>query len=251
MTFIPIHRTNLRLALISSTAILLMASTWNTTGASTWSDTESELDSTTASAMMAATMTISVTGRSAEIESGGGVLFTDSGTVITNVHVVDGATSVDVRGTDGRHTAGRVVRVDPFTDLAVLQLSDPNTLRPPLKAGNSDRVHVGDRVFLIAQTQAGSELRRGRITNLYPVQRDVRLIQTSIPIRSEEAGSALVNAEGHVVGIVTLSLAGNGGLASATAINSAKDLVTSILAGSASVPLQEVPNETSPHSALR
>ena len=83
------------------------------------------------------------------------------------------------------------------------------------------------------------------------MQRDVRLIQTSIPIRSEEAGSALVNADGHIIGIVTVALTGSRSVASATAINLAKDLVLSMVATSAPSLLQEVHNETPSHSPLR
>jgi S1-C subfamily serine protease len=241
----------IRYVLVTGMVILFLATAWEVKGAIQRSELESDLDSRAARTMLASTVTIFVDGRSTELGTGGGVILMPSGTIITNGHVVDGATSVSVRRADGRHSQGHVVRRDPLTNLGVIQLVDPDMHWTPLQTGNSDRLRIGDQVYLIASTQLGGELRRGRITNLYPMQRDVRLIQTSIPIRPEEAGSALVNAEGHVVGIITLSLAGNGGLASATAINSAKDLVMSIMAGSGPVPLQEVPNETSPHSALR
>lgn len=243
--------TCIRFALIAGMAILFLATAWEVRGAIQRSELEHGFDNLTARTLLASTVTISVDGRSTELGTGGGVLFMPSGTIITNSHVVDGATSVDVRRADGRHSQGQVVRRDPFTDLAVIQLVDPDVRWTPLQTGNSDRVRVGDQVFLIASTQSDGELRRGRITDLYPIQRDVRLIQTSIPIRSNEAGSALVNADGHIIGIVTTALTGNRSIASATAINSAKDLVLSMVAGSAPALLQEVPNETSSHSPLR
>lgn len=243
--------TSIRFALIAGMAILFLATAWEVRGAIQRSELEHGFDNLTARTLLASTVTISVDGRSTELGTGGGVLFMPSGTIITNGHVVDGATSVDIRRADGRHSQGQVVRRDPFTDLAVIQLVDPDVRWTPLQTGNSDRVRVGDQVFLIASTQSDGELRRGRITDLYPMQRDVRLIHTSIPIRSDEAGSALVNSDGHIIGIVTTELTGSRSLAAATAINSAKDLVLSMVASSAPSPLQEVPNETSSNSPVR
>lgn len=251
MTSIGSRLTCIRYALVAGMAILFLATAWEVRGAIQRSELEHDFDNLAARTLLASTVTISVDGRSTELGTGGGVLFMPSGTIITNGHVVDGATAVDIRRADGRHSQGQVVRRDPFTDLAVIQLVDPGVRWTPLQTGNSDRVQVGDQVFLIVSTQSGGELRRGRITDLYPMQRDVRLIQTSIPIRSEEAGSALVNADGHIIGIVTVALTGSRSVASATAINSAKDLVLSMVAGSAPSLLQEAPNETPSHSPVR
>jgi S1-C subfamily serine protease len=243
--------TCIRFALVAGMAILFLATAWEVRGAIQRSELEHGFDNLTARTLLASTVTISVDGRSTELGTAGGVLFMPSGTIITNGHLMDGATSVDIRRADGRHSEGQVVRQDSFTDLAVIQLVDPGVRWAPLQTGNSDRVQIGDQVFLIVSTQSGGELRRGRITNLYPMQRDVRLIQTSIPIRSDEAGSALVNADGHIIGIATIALTGSRSVASATAINSAKDLVLSMVASSAPALLQEVPNETPSHSPVR
>ena len=230
---------------------LFLATAWEVRGTIQQSELEHDFGSPAARTMLASTVTISVDSRSTELGTGGGVLFMPSGTIITNGHVVDGATSVDIRRADGRHSQGQVVRRDPFTDLAVIQLVDPDIHWSPLQTGDSDRVQIGDQVFLIASSQLGGELRRGRITDLYPMQRDVRLIQTNIPIRSDEAGNALVNADGHIIGIVTIALTGSNSMASATAINSANDLVLSMVASSAPSFLQEVPNETPARSPVR
>lgn len=243
--------TAIRYSLVTGTALLFFASAWEVKGAIQRSDLNHEFDNQAARTMLASPVTISVDGRSKELGTGGGVIFLPSGTIITNGHVVDGATTVDIRRADGRHSQGHVVRRDPLTDLAIIQLVDHEAHWTPLQTGNSDRVRVGDQVFLIVATQSGGELRRGRITDLYPTQRDVRLIQTSIPIRADEAGSALVNADGHIIGIVTVALTGSRSVASATAINSAKDLVLSMVAGSAPSLLQEAPNETPSHSPVR
>ena len=230
--------TAIRYTLVTGIALLFLATTWEVKGAIQRSELNRAFDSQAACTMRGSTVIISVDGRSHELETGGGVIFLPSDTIITNGHVMDGATTVDVRLADGRHSQEHVVRRDPFTDLAVTQLVDPSIHWTPLQTGNSDRVEVGDRVFLIVSTKSGGELRRGRITDLYPIQHDIRLIQTSIPIRSEEAGSALVNQDGRSV-------------ASATAVNAAKDLVLSMVASSAPALLQEVPNETPSHSPVR
>lgn len=241
----------IRYVLVAGIAILFLATAWEVRGAIQRNGLEHDFDSQAARTMLASTVIISVDGRSHELGTGGGVIFLPSGTIITNGHVVDGATAVDVRLADGRHSQGHVVRRDPFTDLAVIQLVDPGVRWAPLKTGNSDRARVGDQVFLVAATQSGGELRRGRITDLYPMQSDVRLIQTSIPTRADEAGSALVNADGHIIGIITIALTGDPSVASATAVNSAKDLVLSMTANPAVAPLQEVPHDTSSNPSLR
>ena len=251
MTSIGSGLTCIRYALVAGMAILFLATAWEVRGAIQRSELVHDFDNLAARTLLASTVTISVDGRSTELGTGGGILFMPSGTIITNSHVVDDATAVDIRRADGGHSQGHVVRRDQLTDLAIIQLLDPEAHWTPLQTGNSDRVRVGDQVFLIAATQSGGELRRGRITDLYPTQRDVRLIQTSIPIRADEAGSALVNADGHIIGIVTIALTGSGSVASATAINSAKDLVLSMVAGTAPSLLQEVPNETPSHSPVR
>lgn len=251
MNSIGSRLTCIRYALVAGMATLFLATAWEVRGTIQRSELEHDFGSPAARTMLASTVTISVDSRSTELGTGGGVLFMPSGTIITNGHVVDGATSVDIRRADGRHSQGQVVRRDPFTDLAVIQLVDPDIHWSPLQTGDSDRVQIGDQVFLIASSQLGGELRRGRITDLYPMQRDVRLIQTSIPIRSDEAGNALVNADGHIIGIVTIALTGSNSMASATAINSANDLVLSMVASSAPSFLQEVPNETPARSPVR
>lgn len=93
--------TCIRYALVAGMAILFLATAWEVRGAIQRSELEHDFDSLAARTMLASTVTISVDGRSTELGTGGGVLFMPSGTIITNGHVVDGATSVDIRRADG------------------------------------------------------------------------------------------------------------------------------------------------------
>lgn len=228
MTSSTSRLTAIRYSLVAGIGLLFLTTAWEVKGGIQRSDLNHEFDSQTARTMLASPVIISVDGRSTELGTAGGVIFLPSGTIITNGHVVDGATMVDIRRADGGHSQGQVVRRDPRTDLAIIQPVDHGTLWTPLHTGNSDRARVGDQVFLITATQSGGALRRGRITDLYPTQRDVRLIQTSIPIRADEAGSALVNMQGQIIGILTLAVTVDRSMA--TAVNSAKDLVLSLTA---------------------
>src|SRR4051812_47672456 len=80
---------------------------------------------------------------------GSGFVYDTSGHIITNEHVVDGATSVSVRFADGRTQTAQVVGVDESTDLAVLKVASLPSNVTPLRLGSSDALEVGDGVVAI------------------------------------------------------------------------------------------------------
>src|SRR5919108_2902086 len=139
---------------------------------------------------------------------GSGFVYDTSGHVITNQHVVDGATSVRVTFWNGATYSARVVGTDPSTDLAVLDVDAPSTMLFPLTLGDSSKVEVGDNVvaigapFGLAETvTAGivSALHREMTSpNHFAIDDS---IQTDAAINHGNSGGPLLDDQGHVIGV--------------------------------------------------
>jgi serine protease Do len=151
--------------------------------------------------------------------AGTGVVI-DDGVVLTNAHVVDGATEVRVTGSDGVVHEATVVAADPAADIAVVRVSDPTGLEPA-RLGSDESVAVGDDVVAIGNALAlegGLTVTRGIVSAL---DRSIgtgtstlsRLVQTDAAISSGNSGGALVNAAGEVIGINTAVASSAGAVA--------------------------------------
>ncbi len=145
---------------------------------------------------------------------GSGVIVSPEGYVLTNNHVVDHATDVTVTLYDKREMKARVVGTDPRTDIAVLKIEGSNF--PTLTLGDSSKVDVGDVVlavgdpFGVGQTVTGgivSATGRGGLG----IEEVEDFIQTDAPINPGNSGGALVDTQGHLIGINTAILSGNSG----------------------------------------
>jgi S1-C subfamily serine protease len=156
---------------------------------------------------------------------GSGIIYDNQGHILTNNHVVDGATKIIVSLTDGRAFTATLVGRDPQTDLAVIQISGSNL--PMAQLGDSTQMHVGDWVVAIGNAlalsggptvTAGLVSATGRIIQEPPSQGSgqsqtaipgsgpylFNLIQTSAAINPGNSGGPLVNLDGQVIGINTL-----------------------------------------------
>ncbi|WP_417503483.1 S1C family serine protease [Marinomonas gallaica] len=166
---------------------------------------------------------------------GSGVIITNDGYILTNHHVIQGASTVIVSLNDQRQTRARLIGSDPATDLAVLkvELSDLT----PIHLGNSDHIRVGDQIlaignpFGIGQTvTAGIISAKGRDSiglNTYE-----NFIQTDAAINPGNSGGALVDLKGKLVGIssaIYSSSGGSQGIGFATPINDAISIMQSII----------------------
>lgn len=143
--------------------------------------------------------------------TGSGVVLSADGYVITNYHVVEGATAVEVLFTDGRQLQARMVGGDKLSDLAVLQVEATDLV--PAEFGDSDSLRVGDTVVAIGDP-LGVEL-RGTMTDgiVSAINRDLTtdgrtltLIQTNAALNSGNSGGPLINCYGQVVGINTMKI---------------------------------------------
>ena len=146
---------------------------------------------------------------------GSGVIVESNGTILTNNHVVDGATQVKVDLPDKRTFTAKVVGTDPASDLAVLKIEANNL--PTLALGDSDKVRVGDVVLAIGNplglrqtVTSGIISAKGRQTGLSDGSFE-DFLQTDAPINHGNSGGALVNVNGELVGINSQILSPSGG----------------------------------------
>lgn len=150
-----------------------------------------------------------------QVSSGSGVIYTKDGYIITNNHVVDEASTLEVVHNKRTYTA-KVVGKDPNTDLAVLKIEANNL--PVAKLGSSRSLNVGEWVlavgnpFNLASTvTAGIVSAKGREINIlqskFPIE---SFIQTDAAINPGNSGGALVNKKGELVGINTAILSRTG-----------------------------------------
>ena len=145
---------------------------------------------------------------------GSGVIVSRDGYVVTNNHVIRGATEIDVTLHDGRILSAEVVGADAKTDVAVLKVEDGNLVPAPL--GDSDALQVGDWVlaigtpFELEQTvTAGIVSAKSRSSVGLTDYED--FIQTDAAINPGNSGGPLVNLNGEVVGINTAIASRTGG----------------------------------------
>jgi S1-C subfamily serine protease len=139
--------------------------------------------------------------------SGTGFFVTEDGHLITNFHVVSGATSWMVKTRQGKFPA-RVVKSDEKNDLALLKVIGTF---PALPVGNSKEAKLGDPVFTIGFPNLDVQgvepkLTRGDINSMAGIKDDPRHFQISVPVQPGNSGGPLVDAGGNVVGVVTMRL---------------------------------------------
>ncbi len=146
---------------------------------------------------------------------GSGVIVSRDGTVLTNNHVVEGATKITVLMNDDRSFEAKVVGLDEPSDLAVLKIEGENL--PFLNLGNSDNVRVGDVVLAIGNplgigqtVTQGIISAKGRRTGLSDGSFE-DFLQTDAPINRGNSGGALVNLTGELIGINSQILSTSGG----------------------------------------
>ena len=175
--------------------------------------------------------------------TGSGIVVNPQGDILTNEHVVAGATQIHVAFKDGTVVSGTVAGTDASDDLAVVHVSGAGSHLHPLVLGNSDGAQIGDPVLAIGTPfgLAGS-LTSGIVSGLgrsstSPSGRALTgLIQTDAPINPGNSGGPLLNAKGEVVGVdesIQSPIQGSVGVGFAVPINTAKRVIQSLESGQA------------------
>ena len=153
--------------------------------------------------------------RERETSLGSGVIVTADGTILTNNHVVDGATDIKVDLADKREFTAKVIGTDEKSDVAVLKIDADNL--PTLKLGDSTALQVGDFVLAVGDPYGVGETATMGIVSATgrsmgsTIEEYEDFIQTDAPINPGNSGGALVDLHGDLIGINTAILAGNGG----------------------------------------
>lgn len=141
--------------------------------------------------------------------TGTGFFVTNDGYMVTNFHVIEGATSVTVVNTvDKKEFVATVIEVDPANDIAILKIDAKSTGIP---LASSFTATKGEEVLtlgfpLVAIQGQEQKATFGRINALSGIQSDVRFVQVDVPIQPGNSGGPLLNSRGEVIGIVTSTL---------------------------------------------
>ena len=167
---------------------------------------------------------------------GSGIIINSDGYIVTNAHVVEGATGINVELDNDETYAAKLIGIDTKTDLAVIKIEAENLVAAEF--GNSDALQVGERVIAIGNpggaTLAGS-VSQGIVSGVNRTLNDGNhtstYIQTDAAINPGNSGGALVNEYGQVVGINSAKVAAVDyeGIGFAIPVSEAKPIIDQLL----------------------
>ena len=145
---------------------------------------------------------------------GSGVIITSDGTIVTNNHVIEGATDIKVDLADKREFQAKLIGTDAKTDIAILKIEA--TGLPTLAVGDSSKLQVGDVIFAIGDPFGIGETATMGIVSAtgrgsLGIENYEDFIQTDAAINPGNSGGAMIDLHGDLIGINTAILSGGGG----------------------------------------
>lgn len=167
--------------------------------------------------------------------AGSGVVYSSDGYIVTNNHVIDGATNINVTMHDGSTYPAELIATDSKTDLALLKIEKNDCI--PVVLGNSDELIVGEETIAVGNPlgQLGGTVTNGIISALdREITLDGRthnLLQTNAAINPGNSGGGLFNASGELIGIVVAKSSGSDveGLGFAIPVNDVKEVIEQLI----------------------
>lgn len=167
--------------------------------------------------------------------AGSGVIITEDGYIVTNNHVIEGASKITVTTSDQKEYEAELVGTDSITDVAVLKIKASGLT--PVTYGNSDQLAVGDLAVAIGNPlgELGGTVTAGIISaldrELAIDGKTMTLLQTDSSINPGNSGGGLFNGDGQLIGIVVAKSSGSDveGLGFAIPINKAADVAQQIM----------------------
>jgi Do/DeqQ family serine protease len=168
--------------------------------------------------------------------TGSGFIISSNGQVLTNAHVVDGASEVTVTLKDGRTLTGKVLGTDPLTDVAVVKINADNL--PTVKLGDANKIQVGEWAIAIGNplgldntVTTGIVSATGRNSaQIGAGDKRVEYIQTDAAINPGNSGGPLLNAQGEVIGMNTAIIQNAQGIGFSIPINKAQEIAEQLIA---------------------
>ena len=189
----------------------------------------------------------SIFGNSSSVQqgTGSGVIFSDKGYIITNYHVIEGASTITVILNNNKEVKAKEINHDATNDIAVIQITDKVDLPGIAELGDSSTLQVGELAVAIGNP-LGTELLGSVTTGIISAvdrqidSQTVKFIQTDAAISPGNSGGPLINSQGQVIGINAEKMVSSGaeGLGFAIPIN----LVKSKVDGLISNPVKETPS---------
>src|SRR5271156_4916335 len=167
---------------------------------------------------------------------GSGVIVSSDGTIVTNNHVIDGASDIKVFLSDKREFKAKLIGTDPKTDIAVLKIDATNL--PTLPLGDSAQLQVGDLIFAIGDPFGVGETDTMGIVSAtgrgnLGIENYEDFIQTDAAINPGNSGGAMIDIHGNLVGINTAILShgagGNEGVGFAIPVSMFKPVMDQIM----------------------
>jgi S1-C subfamily serine protease len=162
------------------------------------------------------------------VGQGSGAIIDTKGYIVTNVHVISGASTVKATTFSGNtYDVNVLVGYDSNADIAVLRINAPN-LRA-LDFGDSDDVKVGEKVIAAGNPAGLAFTVTEGIVSAFRIFNGINYIQTDVPINPGNSGGPLINTKGQIIGINNFKAGGYEGLGFAISSNDVRSVVKKII----------------------